>query len=154
MKTIHMKCLDSRGQALVELALVIGLLLLLVMGIFEFGRAMFNKNTLTQAARGGARTAVVTPNLAPINNNLVCGIADAAAVSACKSLPTQEMKNAAKIQLTITGADGSSHTTAVTGDTVRVSITWENYPWLVLPRFAKNAVFPAALMGETSMRYE
>ena len=56
--------MNSTGQALVEMAIILPLLLLLVMGIFEFGRAMYIKNTLTQAARAGARTAVVTPLIA------------------------------------------------------------------------------------------
>ncbi len=48
------------GQALVELAIALPVLLLLVCGIIEFGRAMYIKNTLTSAARAGVRVAVVT----------------------------------------------------------------------------------------------
>ena len=48
-----------RGQALVEFALVLPLLMLLILGIVEFGRAWNAKQILTDAAREGARLSVV-----------------------------------------------------------------------------------------------
>lgn len=47
------------GQALVEFSLVIPLFLLLLVGLFDLGRAVFAYNTLTNAAREGARIAIV-----------------------------------------------------------------------------------------------
>lgn len=47
------------GQALVEFALILPLLLLLVIGLVEFGRAWNAFQVITDAAREGARTAVV-----------------------------------------------------------------------------------------------
>lgn len=47
------------GQALVEFALILPLLLLLVIGLVEFGRAWNAFHVITDAAREGARTAVV-----------------------------------------------------------------------------------------------
>lgn len=49
----------SRGQALVEFALVIPLFLLLLLALFDLGRAVFAYNTLTNAAREGVRLAIV-----------------------------------------------------------------------------------------------
>lgn len=49
----------SRGQALVEFALVIPIFLLLLVSLFDLGRAVFAYNTLTNAAREGARIAIV-----------------------------------------------------------------------------------------------
>jgi Flp pilus assembly protein TadG len=49
----------GRGQALVEFALVIPIFLLLLVSIFDLGRAVFAYNTLTNAAREGARMAIV-----------------------------------------------------------------------------------------------
>ena len=49
----------SRGQALVEFALVIPLFLLLLVALFDVGRAVFSYNTITNAAREGARIAIV-----------------------------------------------------------------------------------------------
>ncbi len=54
-----MKLSNQKGQALVELALSLFLLVLLVFGVFEFGRAMFVKNSLNLVAREGARRASV-----------------------------------------------------------------------------------------------
>ena len=53
---------DGRGQALVELALILPILLMLLLGIFEFGRAWNTKQVITDAAREGARLAVVQNN--------------------------------------------------------------------------------------------
>lgn len=47
------------GQALVEFALVVPIVLLLALGIVEFGRAWNAHQVLTDAAREAARTAVV-----------------------------------------------------------------------------------------------
>jgi len=49
----------SRGQGLTEFALVIPIFLLVVVALFDLGRAVFAYNTLTNAAREGARMAIV-----------------------------------------------------------------------------------------------
>jgi Flp pilus assembly protein TadG len=54
------KVRDDSGQALVEFALVLPMLLLLVFGIIEFGRAWNARQVLTDAAREGTRTMVVS----------------------------------------------------------------------------------------------
>jgi Flp pilus assembly protein TadG len=56
----------GRGQALVEFALVIPLFLLLLFSLFDLGTAVFTYNSLTNAAREGARLAIVnqdTPSI-------------------------------------------------------------------------------------------
>jgi len=55
----------ERGQALAEFALVLPLLLLLIAGIIEFGRAWNIKQAVTDAAREGARFYVVADGLTP-----------------------------------------------------------------------------------------
>ena len=49
----------SRGQAIVEFALVIPLFVLLLFGLIDLGRYVYLNNTLSQAAREGARLASV-----------------------------------------------------------------------------------------------
>ena len=49
----------ERGTALVEAALVMPLMLLIMLGIFEIGRAYQTWQVLTNAAREGARAAVL-----------------------------------------------------------------------------------------------
>ena len=53
----------SRGQALVEFALVLPLLALLLVMAIDFGRVFFGWVSLTNAARVGANYAGYTPNL-------------------------------------------------------------------------------------------
>ena len=50
---------NKKGQSLVEFALVVPLLLLLVIGIAELGRAWMAKNILTGAAREAVRVLAV-----------------------------------------------------------------------------------------------
>jgi Flp pilus assembly protein TadG len=49
----------DRAQALVETALVLPLLLLLIVGLFDVGRAVWLSNTLATAVREGSRYGVV-----------------------------------------------------------------------------------------------
>jgi Flp pilus assembly protein TadG len=50
---------SDSGQGLVEFAVVIPVILLLFLGIFDFGRAIYAFNTVANAAREGARVAAV-----------------------------------------------------------------------------------------------
>ena len=50
---------NERGTALVEAAVTIPILLLIAVGIFEFGRAYQTWQIVTNAAREGARASVV-----------------------------------------------------------------------------------------------
>ena len=50
---------NDRAQALVETALVLPLLLLLIVGLFDVGRAVWLSNTLATAVREGTRYGVV-----------------------------------------------------------------------------------------------
>jgi Flp pilus assembly protein TadG len=52
----------SRGQAMVEFALLASLLFLLVMGIFDFGRAIAVYINIAEAAHEGARQLVLRSN--------------------------------------------------------------------------------------------
>src|SRR5947199_1352093 len=52
----------SRGQAMVEFALLSGLLFLMVMGIFDFGRAIAVYINIAEAAHEGARQLVLRSN--------------------------------------------------------------------------------------------
>ena len=56
----------SRGQSLVEFSLVIPIFLLLLIAVFDLGRGVFAYNTLTNAAREGARMAIVNQDTATI----------------------------------------------------------------------------------------
>ena len=49
----------TRGQAMVEFALVFPVFILLLVGMFDFGRVVWVNNTLATAAREAARFAIV-----------------------------------------------------------------------------------------------
>lgn len=53
---------NQRGTALMETAITIPIVLLVCVGIFEFGRAYQTFQVLTNAAREGARTSVIMSN--------------------------------------------------------------------------------------------
>jgi Flp pilus assembly protein TadG len=51
---------DERGQAAVEFALILPILMALLLGIIQFGIVFNNYVTITDAARAGARKAAVS----------------------------------------------------------------------------------------------
>ena len=57
---------DERGAAAVEFALVVTILLLLLFGVFEFGRVFSQLEVLNGAAREGARVAAVRGTAAEV----------------------------------------------------------------------------------------
>ena len=93
----------ERGQALVEFALVLGLFLILLMGIVDFGLALSSRVSLTNAAREGARLGAVQASSTDIQNR-VQDTFDAS--SYCPMAGTA----------TVTGAQGQP------GDTVTVTV--------------------------------
>ncbi|MBW3660054.1 MAG: pilus assembly protein [Gemmatimonadetes bacterium] len=69
----------ERGQSLVELAIVLPILLALLVGIFEMGRAWNVYQVLTNAAREGARAAVIPTNAeSDVRTTIESYLADAA----------------------------------------------------------------------------
>ena len=53
---------NERGTALLETAITIPIILLIAVGIFEFGRAYQTWQVLTNAAREGARLSIIAGN--------------------------------------------------------------------------------------------
>src|SRR5579862_5873532 len=56
----------SRGQALVEFAIVLPVFLLVLFGLIEFGYMLYSQTTVSNAAREAARAAVVDPDACTI----------------------------------------------------------------------------------------
>jgi Flp pilus assembly protein TadG len=143
--------MKTKGQALVEMAIVILLLFLLVFGIFQFGWLMYIKNTLNNAARAGVRQAIVTPSLIDVTynygdfpnstpSNLVKQKID-------DSLMYVEKGDVQGV-LDVVGKSGS--TVAASNDTVTLIITLRN-----VPSFVPGLITVAnTLSGQASMRYE
>jgi hypothetical protein len=68
MTTMLRRRSRSRGQALVEFALVIPVFLLLIIATFDLGAGVFAYNSVTNAAREGVRLAIVNQTLASIES--------------------------------------------------------------------------------------
>jgi Flp pilus assembly protein TadG len=72
----------QRGQSLVEFALLLPLMLLIITGLFDVARAVWQENTLAYAAREGTRYAIVhgsagspaadPTDMSPCNDNVIC----------------------------------------------------------------------------------
>jgi Flp pilus assembly protein TadG len=60
----------ERGAAMVEMAFVLPLLILLILGIFEFGRAYNAKITLTHATREAVREYSISADAAEAESTL------------------------------------------------------------------------------------
>ena len=58
----------NSGQAMVELALVLTVFLVIVMAIFDIGRAVYYYTAVQNAAREGARYGSINPNAVGIQN--------------------------------------------------------------------------------------
>lgn len=70
-----------RGQGLVEFALVLPLLILIMVGLFDLGRAVHSYNAIANAARSGNRVAIVDQDVAVIK---------AAAIDEATAVPLTE----------------------------------------------------------------
>ena len=122
---------DSRGQSLVEFALVLPILLVMFMGIFDFGRAIFAFNSVSNAAREGMRVAIVNQNPTVITSK-------------------------AKAAMTGLPPDGTSVTftncgTLKIGCLASVKVT---YGWQALTPIIGNLVGPKTIESTTTMPVE
>jgi hypothetical protein len=67
----------SRGQGLVEFALVFPIMMVLLIAVFDMGRLVFAYNDITNSARSGARVAIV---------DQTAGVAQTATINQATSL--------------------------------------------------------------------
>jgi len=147
--------MNSAGQALVEMAILLPLLLLMVLGIFEFGRAMYIKNTLTHAARAGARAGVVIPGLVSPQTDTGCTATGPVFQTTCQSLYSGVNKANITVLLQVFSPGSTTQKTTtvasppISGDIVKVTVTLTGVTPVVpfIP-------IPSTLSGNTAMRYE
>ena len=100
---------DERGASVVEFAFIVPLLLVLVLGIAEFGRAFQVSGTLSAAAREGVRVMALSND-------------PAAARAAVRSAAPALDPAVTNAQITITPASCPVSGTGTT--TVRVTVTY------------------------------
>jgi Flp pilus assembly protein TadG len=150
---------EERGVALTEFALVLPWLLLLLLGLIDFGKAINYWIDETHLANTGARWAVVNYNpgatLTPAKNlqAYVQSQADSRELRG-EAAGTQQDRHAAEVDICFYKAtDGSSTSTPTVGDTVKVFVTYR-YDWLHY-LLAKAGIGPSTTIGSSSaMRLE
>ena len=108
----HLKRED--GQAIAEMALVLPILLMVILGIVQFGIAFNNYITLTDATRAGARKASVSRFSGDFG-------------AAAKSLVVKDAGNLDKSKLNVS-VDVTSGNWSTPGSTVSVTAT---YPYSI-----------------------
>lgn len=62
---------EGRGQAIVEFALVLPIFVLVLVGIFDLGRAAYAYNTISNASREAVRLGIVDQNVAGLQAEAV-----------------------------------------------------------------------------------
>jgi len=90
------------GQSLTEFALLVPVILLVLLGVFDFGRAIYAYNAIANAARLGGRTAIVNQTPSEIRARAIAQATGLAIDGASTSCPPAgasgvcvEFKNAA-----------------------------------------------------------
>jgi Flp pilus assembly protein TadG len=123
----------SRGQAMVEFTLILPMLLLLILGIYQFGQTYADYIQVTNAARDGGRKALVSRSDAS-------GVADV--VTTAKNSTWWLNKN----QIAVTVSPGQPWTT---GQNVTVTVT---YPYSI--NLLGFVVASGTLKSATTVRME
>ena len=139
-------CRDERGAALVEFALVLPLLLVLLLGMLEFGKAYNYWIDTTHLANQGARWAVVNRN--PGAGTLQDYIQGQANTVELRDGGTPSIPAGDEAEVCISFPLGSSNV----GDPVRVTVS-ATYHWLpfIGDRISSTEV---TISGSATMRLE
>jgi Flp pilus assembly protein TadG len=150
----HFTFACQRGNALIELGLVISILMVLMAGIFEYGRAFWFYETLTKATRDAARTFSVTPktNIASSGVDKAKAIVyDAAIASGISDFTTSNVTVTCLDWNGTDYADGTcTNGTAPAG--VRVQVSYDLTIGQFIP-FVSNGSGGTTLAPRTSMRF-
>ena len=116
----------DRGAVAVEFALVIPVLLLILFGVMDFGRAMFVKNALTNAAAQAARVASVH---SAVTSNSESATVQAVASQVATQMGIQSMAGAtgsvSVVKFTLCPPDtATTASAAVASVTTGVGFSW------------------------------
>ncbi len=114
----------TRGQSLVEFALVIPLFLLILSGIMDFGFLLYSRMTVINAAREGARVATtMTEDAGTIPSAVSSQVSAAAGGLTVNTTSCRVPKGS-------TSCSGFGGTEA--GDSVRVTVTYTHHAFFPL----------------------
>ncbi|MEK6265098.1 MAG: pilus assembly protein [Clostridium sp.] len=124
---------NEKGQSLVEFAILLPLLLLIIMGIFEFGLMLNSYLTIHNSAREGARLGIVAGSNLEISE-LISNIS-----------PTLDTEN---LIVNITPAEGIRKS----GGTLTVEVIYDYQ--VTIPIISNILSGVVVLKAQTSMRIE
>jgi hypothetical protein len=151
----------QRGQSLVEFALLLPLMLLIITGLFDVARAVWEENTLAYSAREGTRYAIVhgsagTPAADPTDvTNATCSPGD---IVICTNIPNV-VKQAAigvpNVTVVVTYPDtypGSGNPPAKCADRNCRVIVDASAPFIPLPsQYLLGGAFQITLRGGSQL---
>ena len=135
----------QKGQALIEFALVLPVLLVILLGIVEFGLILYNQHVITNASREGARYGIVvhaprrTVGEIEVVVDAYCG----------ENLVTF----GAGSPITNVEPESGSTSGSLFGEDLTVEVAF-HYDFLVLPNFLLDLFGGMDLQAHTTMKYE
>lgn len=139
------------GQVIVELAFILPIFAIMILGILDFGVVFYNQAMLTNASREGARTAIQWRG----KNAGVCTLVPPSEiVAAVNYYLSGQLINfgGAGLWTQQVTRTGDSPACNVTGGTVKVSIQYQ-HTFLAIPRFILSDP-TVNLTAETTMNRE
>jgi Flp pilus assembly protein TadG len=141
-KKHFLRARSESGQATVEFALLLPVLLLVLLGMLDFGRAVNYYNTLTELAAEGARSAAVNVNP---DGTAVSGTSIQNQIK-CQAV-SKELRSSATFHVNIASGTGGPAPLAA-GQPVKVQAT---YSFSFIPFLKLGSV---NLVGSATMRVE
>lgn len=139
LNTLRAKVREQRGAAAVEFAIIVSLLLIIVLGIVEYGRVFNQLEVLNSAAREGARVAAVRGTVTDIRN---------AVATAAEPYQSQIP---ASLSITVDGASAGNPPCTDQTQGQDVSVSWSQNVTIslgLLPPFSKTVTIKGVFRCE------
>jgi hypothetical protein len=150
---------EQRGQSLVEFALLLPLMLLIITGLFDVARAVWQENTLAYAAREGTRYAIVhgsygSPAADPTDvTNATCSPGDLVICTEIPNIVRQAAIGVPNVTVTVTYPDVYPNTGGVRcADRNCRVIVDTSAPFIPLPsQYMLGGAFQITLKGGSQL---
>ena len=138
MKTL-MRRFDERGVAAAEFALVLPVLMLILLGIIEFGMIMYGREVVTNAAREGARAGIVQGPPKRTEGEII---------DIARNYLTNTGINSSKVEFVVTGEESVSPNNLIVQATYEYNFLFPYLPMMV------NIPNPLNIQTQVVMRHE
>jgi hypothetical protein len=156
--------LGSKGQSLVEIALITPLLLVALYVAFDFGVALFTSHLTQNAAREAVRIGAILPDCSVVSGSptpscvtapkvgpVKCTSADPVVQEVCTRLPTRLTENNPDVTVTLTGTMGDECRRMIT---VNVSGNYTYGLYNVMALFGASNPKTLTINRSANARYE